>query len=161
MGLVKTIPSKFLNQVKDLHRQGRINAFVSRPFLKNGTLLGHFLWFFLTHGTPQQVSASQRIAGEFLRDLHDLLLVENNPVGGLKDGLQTLVLILRVGIRNLLSPVLAIDKILNHPGLKWTRSKQGDQGDDIFKAIRSQIFDQLLHTAAFELEYSGCLSTLK
>ena len=161
MGLVKTVARKLFNQVEDLHRQGRINAFVFRPFLKNGALLGHFLRFFLTHGTPQQVSTTQRVAGKFLRDLHDLLLVENNPVGGLKNGLQPLVLILRVGIRNLLSPVLTINKILNHPGLKWTRSEQGDQGDDIFKAIRPQILDQLLHTAAFELEYGGCLSALK
>ena len=161
MGLVKTIPSKFLNQVKDLHRQGRINAFVFRPFLKNGALLGHFLRFFLTHGTSPQISASERIASAFLCDLHDLLLVKNNPVGGLKNGLQPLVLILRVGIRNLLSPVLTIDEILNHPGLKWTRSEQRDEGDDIFKAIRPQILDQLLHTSAFELEYGRCLSALK
>ena len=83
MRLVKTIAGKLFNQIEDLHRQHRINAFVFGTFFKNRTLLGHFLRFFLTHCPPQKIRTSKRVTGEFLSDLHDLLLVENNPVGGL------------------------------------------------------------------------------
>ena len=58
-----TLTKALTKSIKDLHRKDRINAFVFRTFFKNGALLGHFLRFFLTHGTPQQVSASQRVTG--------------------------------------------------------------------------------------------------
>lgn len=46
-------------------------------------LLDHFLRLLLTHGTTQQVRATEGIAGTELCSLHDLFLIDHNPVSWL------------------------------------------------------------------------------
>ena len=48
-------------------------------------LLRHDLGVFLPHRLAQQVGLSQRVAGDALRDLHDLLLVDDDAVRLLQD----------------------------------------------------------------------------
>ncbi len=52
------------------------------PLDEDGALLRHLLGLLLAHRPAQQVGAAERVAGEHLRDLHDLLLVEDDAVGG-------------------------------------------------------------------------------
>ena len=85
MRFVKTVTSEFFHQVENFHRQVRIDIVVLRPFCKDGPLFFHLFRFFLTHCPTQQVSATQRVAGHFLSNLHYLLLIEDNAVGGLKN----------------------------------------------------------------------------
>ena len=87
MRLVKTVARELLYQVEDLHGELRINALFFGPSLKNRALFRHFLGLLLTHGTAQQVCTTQRVTRQLLCDLHDLLLIEDDAVGGLKDGL--------------------------------------------------------------------------
>jgi hypothetical protein len=51
-------------------------------------LLGHLLGLLLAHRPPQQVGAAQRVAGQHLRDLHHLLLIEDHAVGRFEHRLQ-------------------------------------------------------------------------
>ena len=81
--LVKAIARKLFNQIKNLHSKGWINAFIFSPTLKNRALLCHLLGLFLTHRAAQEISPTQRIAGQLLRNLHHLFLVENDAVGRL------------------------------------------------------------------------------
>ena len=83
MGLVKTVTGKLFHQIKDFHGQSRIDTFTLGTLGKNLALFGHLFGFFLTHRPAQQVGAAQAVARQLLRDLHDLFLVNNNPVGGL------------------------------------------------------------------------------
>ena len=71
------------------------------------------------------------------------------------------MLILRIGIGNLFTAVLTIDKVFDHSGLEWAGSKQGYQCDDVLKTIRPQVLNQFLHAPAFQLEYGRCLSALQ
>ena len=59
-------------------------------------LLRHLLGLFLTHGSTQQVRAAQRVAGKHLRDLHHLLLVQDDAVGFFKHRLQVGVQVVNV-----------------------------------------------------------------
>ena len=51
---------------------------------------------------------------EYLRDLHYLLLVNNNAVSGFEYGLKRLMLILCVGVSHLGASELAVNKIVHH-----------------------------------------------
>jgi hypothetical protein len=42
----------------------------------------------LAHGAAQQVGFAERVAGQHLRDLHHLLLVDDDAVGLLQDRLR-------------------------------------------------------------------------
>ena len=60
---------------------------------KIAALLLHDLLFFLAHRPSDEIRASERIAAEVLHDLHDLLLVDDTPVGRCQDRLELLCLV--------------------------------------------------------------------
>ena len=41
-----------------------------------------FFLLLLTHGSPEQVGLSEGVPGELLGDLHDLLLIDDQAIGG-------------------------------------------------------------------------------
>ena len=51
---------------------------------EDGALLGHLLGLLLAHRAAQQVRAAERVAGQHLRDLHHLFLVQDHAVGRLR-----------------------------------------------------------------------------
>ena len=124
-------------------------------------MLSHFLRLFLAHGATQEISTTQRIARHHLSNLHDLLLIQNDAVSGLKNGFETFVLVLGVWEGNGLPPVFTVNKIFNHAGLKRSGTKEGHQRNDVLKTIRLQILDQLFHPAALELKYRRGIARLK
>ena len=71
------------------------------------------------------------------------------------------MLIFRIGVGNHLTPVLTVDKVINHARLQRTRSEQRHQCDDIFKTVGLKTLDQVLHAARFELEYGSGLCRLE
>ena len=102
--------------------------------LEDIALLGHFLGLLLAHEPAQHISAAQGVSRQFLGDLHHLLLVQDDAVGRLQDGLQTLVLVLGIRVGDFLPTVLAVDKVVHHTRLQGTGSEQGHQGDDILES---------------------------
>ena len=118
-------------------------------------MLGHLLGFFLTHGTAKQVSPAKGIARHVLGDLHDLFLIDDNPVGRLQDGFQD-----RMRELGFLFAMLDVDVVVDHAGLERARPEEGDQRDDVFKTVGTEPLDQILHAAGFQLENSGGLATL-
>ena len=50
-------------------------------FAEFHALLRHLLLVLFAHRAPQQIGAAERVAGEHLRGLHDLLLIDENAVG--------------------------------------------------------------------------------
>ena len=69
----------------------------------------HHLGDFLAHGAAQHVGIAQRIAGQDGSDFHDLLLVDDDPVGLLQDRFE-----LRQRIAGRLFTVLGVDEVLHH-----------------------------------------------
>ena len=115
--LVESIAGKLFYQIEKPRRQIGVHAARGGARGEHRALLGHFLGFFLAHGPAQQIGAAQGIAGQHLGNLHDLLLIQNNPVGGFQDRLQGLVLIIRVGIGDPLAAVFAVDEVIHHARL--------------------------------------------
>ncbi len=81
MRLVEAVTGEFLHQVEDVAGQVLVDALARTPFHEAGALLGHLFRLLLAHRAAQHVGLTQRIAGQHLRDLHDLLLVENHAIG--------------------------------------------------------------------------------
>ena len=70
----------------------------ARAALQELVLLGgHDLGLLLAHGLAQDVGLAQGEAGQGRGDLHDLLLVDHDPVGLLQDRLERGVLVGRRG----------------------------------------------------------------
>ena len=86
MRFIKAVTRELLHQIEDLDRQRGINALCRGTLFEDATLLGHLLWFFLAHRPAQQIRATERIARQDLCNLHHLLLIQNNAVGGLQNG---------------------------------------------------------------------------
>ena len=89
------------------------------PSTKIARCLRHLLGLLLAHRAAQQVGAAERVAGQHLRDLHHLLLVQDHAVGRLQDRLQ-------VGMQVVDRPagraVLARDEVVDHAGLQRARA---------------------------------------
>src|SRR5439155_634318 len=79
------------------------------------------------HRAAQEVRAAERVAPHYLRDLHHLLLVHHDPVGGFQDRLQAWI--------EVFDPlaVLALDELgdeLHRPG-----AVERDERDDVLEAV--------------------------
>ena len=155
VGFIEAVAGKFFHQVEDLDRQVAVDTLGARALLEYRALLGHLLGLFLAHGAAQHVGAAQGIARQFLGDLHHLLLVQDDAVGGLQDRPQPLVLPLGIGVGDRLPPVLAIDEVVHHARLQRPGAEQRHQGDDVLETVGAQALDQILHAAGFQLEHRG------
>ena len=119
---------------------------------EDGALLRHLLGLLLAHRAAQQVGAAEGVAGEHLRDLHDLLLVEDHAVGGFEDRFEARM---QVVDRAVAAAVLAVDEVIDHARLQRPGAKQRHQRHDVLEAVRLQAADQVLHAARLELEHRG------
>ncbi len=110
-------------------------------------LLVHLGLDLLAHGAAQQVRLAQRIAGEDLRDLHHLLLVDDDPERLLEHRLDLGMDVF--GLRALVLAV-AIDRDVGHR----PRAVERDQRDDVLEAVRLHVDQRPAHAAAFQLEHA-------
>jgi hypothetical protein len=110
-------------------------------------VLIHLLFFLLAHRPTQHVGATERVATDDLRNLHHLLLIDDDAVGRLQTGFQIVVEII-----DLLLALLAQDEVIHHPRAKRAWAVERKHGDDVFEAIRCQFLQELLHALRFNLE---------
>ena len=130
--------------------------FLSEPSTKVRLLLGHLLGLLLAHRAAEQVGAAERVARERLRDLHDLLLVDDDAVGRLEELVDAVV-----HLRDRLATVLAVDEVLHHAGAERARAVERDGGDDVLEAVGLEVLEELLHAARLELEDARRLARLQ
>ena len=57
-----------------------------------------------------------------------------------------------IRIRDSLTSVFTVNKVIHHARLQRTGTEQRHQGYHVFKAVRTQTLDQILHAAGFKLE---------
>ena len=81
VGFVKPVIGKFFQQVEHFTGFFLINTVFRRAFFEFGPFGIHRLFDLLTHRPAQQIRAAQRIICHNLRDLHHLLLVNNDALG--------------------------------------------------------------------------------
>ncbi len=147
MRLVEPVAGELLHQVEEQDRLGARQAVLLGPGDEHVALLRHLFCVLLAHRAAQEVRAAERVAPHHLRDLHHLLLVHHDPVGGFQDRLQA-----RIEVFDPLA-VLALDELgdeLHRPG-----AVQRDERDDVLEAVGPRALDEIAHAARFELEYRG------
>ncbi len=114
-------------------------------------LLVQDLLLLLTHGLTQNVCLAQRVTGQLLRDLHDLLLIHDQTEGRAQDVLERFFQ-LRVDGRNLLTPVLTQRVVGVRVRTHRARTVQGTDGGDVFEVVGLHELEEVAHATTIELE---------
>ena len=153
MGFVKTVTGKFFHQIKDLPGQLGVDTVLCAAFQEHAAHFFHFFRFFLAHGTAQHVSTTQGESCHHLSNLHHLLLIQDDAVGGFQYRFQHFQLVIRVRIGQRCMAMFTLDKVIHHAGLQRAGSEECHQGDHVFQTVGLELFNQLFHAAGFQLEY--------
>ena len=145
--LVEPVARELRHQIENLFNLLLRKFPLSRTFDKALPLLRHFLGLFLTHGTTQQVGITQRIPRYPVRDLHHLLLIHDHAQRLFQNLLQFRQIVL-----NFFPPMLAIDKVVDHPALNRAGAVECVQGRKVFNGIRLVLSQHIAHAMRFKLE---------
>ena len=145
VGLVEAVAGEGLDLGEDFQCLGFLDVVRSRAVDEGSLLLVHLGFELLTHGPAQQVGTAQRVPGQRLRRLHHLLLINHDAVGLGNDRLEQ-----GVQVVDLLLAVLTAD--VGRNVLHWTRTVEGDDGDDVFEAVGTQLAQHVAHPGGFQLE---------
>src|SRR5205823_14391937 len=100
----------------------------------------HLFGFFLAHRAAQKIGAAERVAADFLRDLHHLFLVHHDAVCRLENRREP-----GIDVFDALAAALPRDIVGDE--LHWTRAIERDQRNDVFEARRRRLFQQITHAA--------------
>ena len=113
-------------------------------------LLGHLLGIFLAHGAAEQVGAAERVAGEDVGDLHDLLLVDDDAEGLVEQGFE-----FGQHVADDAAAPLALDEVVDHAALDRAGAIEGVEGGEVFDGVGLVAAEDIAHAAGFELEDAG------
>ena len=146
MRFVEAVAGKFFEQIENLVRLGFRNVVLFLATLdENGALLRHLLGLFLAHGAPQQIGAAEGVAGQHLRSLHHLLLVNQNAVGLAGDRLEQWMFVF-----DFYFAVAPFDEFGDEIHRAGTIER--DERRDMFDRIDLKLPAQVAHPAGFQLE---------
>ena len=149
--LVEAVTGELLHQVEELRRHRLGKAALAGAAEELGAVLGHDLGFLLAHRPAEQVRFAQRIARHYVGDLHDLLLVDDDPVGLFQQRLD-----LGQEVAHGLAAVLAVDEVRNHAALDRSRAVQRVEGAQVLQPLRLVAAADVAHALGFELEHAAC-----
>ena len=152
MRFVEAIVGELVEQVPDLCGLVRIDTIFRGAFQELGTLCIHRLLNFFAHGTAQQVGPPKAIARHFLRDLHHLLLIDDDALGLVQNVINGWMQHFALA-----QPVLnlAIFRDVFHR----TGPIKRDQRHNVFDAGGFHALKRVHHTRAFHLEHSHSLGS--
>ncbi len=148
MRLIETVFRKLCHQIKDCFSFVGINIIFTSPVEKTLTLGGHDISFLLTHSLTQNISLSQGVTRQLLRNLHNLFLIDDNAVGFFENRFK-----FRQQIFNLLPTVLTGDEIVDHSALNGAGTIESHESNNVLKTTRLETDQKILHAAAFKLKY--------
>ena len=153
MRLVERVAGEGKDRVPQRLDGGFAEVVVQHALPEAGVGLFQLGQLLLTHGATQQVGLTQGVPGHLLRQLHDLLLVDDQAVG-LREDLRERLLQLGVNRLDVFQGVLALG--VRDVGVHTHRSRsiQRQGGDDVAESGGLHQFQQLAHTAAVELEHT-------
>ena len=88
VGFVEAVAGELGHELEDVLGAAAVDAVGDGALDEARFLLRHLLLDLLAHGAAQQIGLAEREAGQDLRDLHHLLLVDDDAVGLLQDRLD-------------------------------------------------------------------------
>ena len=147
MRFVEAVARELRHEIEDHDRVGIFDAALHRAVDEALALRIHLRLDLLAHGAAQQIGFPERIAGERLRDLHHLLLVDDDAVGLLQDRLEQ-----RVEIVDMLLAVLAA--IVERDVVHRARAIERDEGDEVLQPVGLHADQRAPHALPFHLEHA-------
>ena len=151
MALVEAVIGEALQQIEDRVGVVALDPALDRAGDEAAALGGHFLADLLAHGAPQQIRLAERIAGQNLRDLHHLFLIDDDAEGLLQHRLD-----LGVDVVGLFLAVLA--RVIGRDVGHRARPVERHQRDDVVEAVRPHLDQRPAHALTFDLEHPGGLA---
>ena len=147
VALVEAVFGEALEQIEDGVGLVALDAALDGAVDEALALRLHLLPDLLAHGAAQQIGFAEREAGEDLRGLHHLFLVDDDAEGLLQDRLQ-----LGMDVVRLLHVVLAraIGRDVRHR----TGAVERDQRDDVLETVGPHVEQRAPHAGAFQLEHA-------
>src|SRR5687767_11976815 len=112
----ESVVGKLLHQGEYLLGLLFLYSALDRAFNKLLLVLRHLFALLLTHRSAHQVGLAERIAGQPLRELHDLFLVDEYA-----EGIAENVLHLRHQVPHSLLTTVALNELFHHPAIQWSR----------------------------------------
>ena len=104
----------------------------------------------LAHGAAHNIRLAEREARQRGGDLHNLLLVEDNAVGILQNGLHQ-----RMEHLGSALAVPASDEVLGHARAQRARAVESDERNQILEARGRKVHNKLRDACGFQLEDAG------
>ena len=147
MGFVKTVSGKGLHLL--INMRGRLFGNFVRfgPFYKFFAEFFHDVQLLFAHGFAQRVGFARGKPAELFGNFHDLLLIHHTAVGVLKHFFQE-----RGFVGDFFLAVFAPHKHIHHARLHGPRAVERHQGGYVAELRGLQLFNQVAHAAAFQLE---------
>ena len=131
MGLVKSITPEFFHEIKYLSGFVSWNTIFHCPLHETLSVLGHNLRYFLAHCLSEIIGLCHGKIGQVTCNLHNLLLINYNPVCLLQNRFQ-----LWNKVFDCFFAVLPFHKIIHHSAIKRAWTIKSNQSDNIFKEFR-------------------------
>ena len=147
--LVEAVARERLDVVEDLVRLLLVVAVRGRAVDELAALRGHDRGVLLAHRLAQQVGVAERVAGHALRDLHDLLLVDDDAVRLLEQLLHD-----RHEVPRLLRAGLDLDVVVDHAGVERAGAIERVERGEVLELRRPRLAQQVDHAARLELEHA-------
>ena len=92
-------------------------------------------------------ASAMRVAGQLLRELHHLLLVDNDAVGVVENLLH-----LRDEVADALLAVMPLNELVDHAAVDWARPVKRVKRRQVLDALRLKLAADLLHPDGFKLK---------
>ncbi len=111
-------------------------------------LLGHLGGILFSHGAAEQVGATERVAADDVRDLHDLLLVDHDAEGLFEERFE-----FGEGVLDCAAAPLALDEVVDHG--HGAGAVEGVERGEVLDGVGLVAAEDVAHAAGFELEDAG------
>ena len=134
MCLGEAVASKLDNHVEDMASFGLGDVIGDGAIHEALPLLLHDVGFLLAHSTTKQVGLTQAVAGHLLRDLKDLILIDDDAQSFFSEVDDRGMQVLKLG-----SARLSAHIIIHHAGLEWARTIERHQWNDLAEGSRLKL----------------------
>jgi len=146
--LVEPVSGEGLHLIEDLLRLGLRDPVLQGACHELRLFLLHFGGVLLAHGLAEGVRLAHGVARQGAGDLHHLLLVEDDSVGLLEDGLE-----LGVGVDDLAALAVPLaDELVHHATFERAGPVQRQEGHHVAESIGFERPQVALHPVRLQLE---------